>query len=474
MKKSITTALLFLAVMFVYAQTNSPLCFTAKNGNVNVKFSIRNVTHTIQYSVDSADWYTYPTDSTIALTAGGKIYFRADSNQTTATAFGGFDDCSSFSFTSSNNGTVEASGNIMSLYGPDCPDLALQTYAFKEMFSGCNILTTAPALPATKLEAHCYECMFKKCSSLKSAPALPATSLASYCYFEMFIKCTSLTDAPALPADTLSNYCYGNMFEQCTSLKTAPALPATTLANNCYYGMFGWCKALTTAPALPATKLNNECYRGMFQECSALATAPELPATAMEYYCYCSMFDGCTSLAAAPVLAASSLAHSCYHSMFDGCTALKSIPALPATTLKEYCYYHMFRGCSSLTLNTAGPGSQWSIPATATSTNSLEEMFTGTAGTMNGTPELNTTYYLTSGAISDVINVAESAYIVYSDINHIFVNGAAGQEVRVYDVNGRMIAEAVAADETEEIAVPAAGIYVVCVANRESHKVIVK
>ena len=175
---------------------------------------------------------------------------------------------------------------------------------------------------------------------------------------------------------TMASYCYANMFNGCTALTQAPALPATTLADNCYYYMFRGCTALTQAPALPATTLAKSCYRGMFQDCTSLTQAPALPAT--------------------------TLAQFCYQAMFLKCTALTQVPVLPATTLTDYCYRGMFQGCTSLKLSSTQTGEytqEYRIPSSGegvTVSSALSTMFSSTGGTFTGTPEINTTYYLSS------------------------------------------------------------------------------
>ena len=201
---------------------------------------------------------------------------------------------------------------------------------------------------------------------------------------------------------TMTNHCYAYMFYGCTSLTQAPALPATTLANRCYQYMFCGCTSLTQAPALPATTLEANCYEGMLNSCTALTQAPALPATTLAPFCYQSMFRGCTSLTQAPALPATTLADSCYFAMFAGCTALTQAPALPATTLATSCYNSMFRGCTSIKLSTTQTGEYtvtYRTPTTGTGTwagNALSDMFTDTGGTFTGTPEINTTYYLSN------------------------------------------------------------------------------
>ena len=96
------------------------------------------------------------------------------------------------------------------------------------------------------------------------------------------------------------------------------------------------------------------------------------------------------------------LADGCYAYMFQGCTALTQAPSLPATTLELGCYASMFMGCTSLKLSftkTDEYTQEYRIPFSGngtTATNALNNMFTSTGGTFTGTPEINTTYYLSS------------------------------------------------------------------------------
>ena len=149
---------------------------------------------------------------------------------------------------------------------------------------------------------------------------------------------------------TMANYCYSSMFQGCTALTQAPLLPATTLANYCYSGMFQGCTALTQAPSLPATTLANSCYFNMFLSCTALTQAPSLPAT--------------------------TLANSCCETMFGNCTSLK----LSSTQTDEYTQEYR--------ITSSGNG--------ITATTALNGMFASTGGTFTGTPEINTSYYLSS------------------------------------------------------------------------------
>ncbi len=248
----------------------------------------------LEYST-GGEWATYTIGTEITLaSAGDCIKFRGD-NSTFSTA-----DTDYYQF--SMSGTIEASGNIMSLLDSTLASTTIPCdYCFRYLFNGCSSLTTAPALPAMTLAVSCYREMFRGCSSLTTAPALPAMTLATNCYQLMFRSCSNLTTAPALPATTLATHCYYYMFYGCSKLVTAPALPAMTLAVSCYYSMFRDCSSLTAAPALPATTLATQCYRYMFQNCSKLTTAPALPATTLVTQCYEYMFQSCTKLSSIEV-----------------------------------------------------------------------------------------------------------------------------------------------------------------------------
>ena len=196
--------------------------------------------------------------------------------------------------------------------------------------------------------------------------------------------------------------CIGNI-ENLLNYATVESGANPTMANSCYAYMFQGCTALTPAPSLPATTLANSCYEAMFQGCTALTQAPSLPATTLADGCYSGMFQGCTALTQAPSLPATTLANTCYFNMFQGCTALTQAPSLPATTLANSCYEAMFQGCASLKLSSTKTDEytqEYRIPSSGnntSATNALIDMFTFTGGTFTGTPEINTTYYLSSG-----------------------------------------------------------------------------
>jgi hypothetical protein len=150
--------------------------------------------------------------------------------------------------------------------------------------------------------------------------------------------------------------------------------------------------------------LDQYCFAQMFSNCTSLTEIPEnlLPATNLANNCYENMFYNCTSIEEIPedLLPATNLANYCYAGMFLHCTSLTNLPLLPATNLVERCYYQMFNYCTLLIVNTTstlGYTREFRIPTSGTGTvdaNSITYMFSNTGGTMNGTPSINTVYYI--------------------------------------------------------------------------------
>lgn len=328
-----------------YLTFSSPNIFTLAVGDATKHWD-----GTLEYFASNKTWTVWDGTTTLsAVDNDGEyvLYLRGTGN----TVITGNSDNYKWVLTGSD---ISCSGNIETLLD----------YATVE--SGAH----------STMASYCYSYMFSSCTSLIQAPALPATTLTNYCYRGMFNGCTSLTNAPALPATVLKSYCYYSMFQNCTSLTKAPALPATTLAMGCYYSMFSSCTSLAQAPALPATTLAEDCYYNMFRDCTGLTQAPALPATTLTNYCYYYMFANCTSLAQAPALPATTLATKSYYRMFSGCTSLKLSSSKTDEYMQEY------------RIPSSGTGT--------TATDALTNMFTSTGGTFTGTPEINTTYYLSS------------------------------------------------------------------------------
>ena len=273
--------------------STEPLTFNILSaGTIIWRASNTSIAKTIDYKLNNGEWTSITSNTsssapTITVNSGDKIQFRGDNTQYAT-------NTSRYNSFRGSTASFEVEGNIMSLiYGDKFKDNSTisSAYTFTGLFSECVNLVSAEnlILPATTLESNCYKNMFSNCTSLTTAPELPATTLADNCYNYMFNGCTSLTTAPALPATTLKIECYSGMFWNCTSLTTVPSnlLPATTLASSCYFQMFYGCTSLTKAPELPATTLAKNCYSGMFSGCLSLnyikCLATDISATDCTY-----------------------------------------------------------------------------------------------------------------------------------------------------------------------------------------------
>ena len=221
-------------------------------------------------------------------------------------------------------------------------------------FSGCEALTTAPAIPSGVTSM--WAC-FNGCTALTTSPTIPrGVTRVGYC----FAGCTSLTTAPTIPSSVTDMQ---SCFAGCTSLTTAPAIPnGVTDMNSCFTG----CTSLTTAPTIPSSVTD---MSSCFASCTALTTAPTIPSsvTDMSYcFAYCislttaptipnsvtdmqSCFGNCTSLTTAPAIP-SGVTNISY--CFDGCTSLTTAPTIPSgVTDMQSC----FASCTSLTTAPAIP-----------------------------------------------------------------------------------------------------------------------
>ena len=245
--------------------------------------------------------------------------------------------------------------------------------------------------------------------------------------------------------------CIGNI-ENLLDYVTVTAGNHPTMESYCYCHMFEDCTALTQAPELPATTLENQCYQSMFNGCTSLTQAPALPAMTLADWCYYYMFQGCTALTQAPALPATTLAKNCYGNMFQGCTSLTQVPELPATTLAQGCYTYMFQRCTAIKLSSTQTGEytqEYRIPSSGTGTvgtDFLYNMFAYTGGTFKGTPEINTTYYLsntnevirgpivvgpivvdiTASNISDYFTVTNGSSYYFKGEGNVFTTNNAG------------------------------------------------
>jgi len=224
----------------------------------------------LSYSTNNGEtWTELPANtSTPTINANQTIMWKGELISDTANGIG--------TFSSSDNKSFDAYGNIMSLlYGDSFigkKDLIGKPSVFKALFENSQIsYANNLILPALTLSANCYDSMFKN-SSVSYIPELPATTLTDSCYAYMFSGCEDLyTPQEILPAEILAEGCYTYMFSGCINLEQAPKLPATTLAVNCYYGMFEYCSdELNTAPILPALTLVSGCYERMFTGCGHL------------------------------------------------------------------------------------------------------------------------------------------------------------------------------------------------------------
>ena len=157
------------------------ILFAGETSDFTLKATNKEWDGTVEYSTDKNTWNTW--DGSEIPSANKKLYLRGKNNTTFYTSSG-------VKFVLSAK--AGCYGNINTLLDYENPPTTLANNCYRNMFSGCTSLTTAPELPATTLAVNCYRQMFQGCTSLTTAPELPATTLAVSCYQLMFYSCTGL------------------------------------------------------------------------------------------------------------------------------------------------------------------------------------------------------------------------------------------------------------------------------------------
>ncbi len=220
--------------------------------------------------------------------------------------------------------------------------------------------------------------------------------------------CVSSADGSAVGYFSITGSdvsCSGNV-ECLLDYATVAADGHPEMASYAFYKLFYESEALISAPDLGMKEISSYGCQYMFAYCTNITEAPELQASKVNKMSCAYMFSGCTSLETAPGLPATTLGSYCYYYMFQDCTSLTTPSELPAATMAEYCYAYMYYGCTSLKVSEVENneyGEAWRIPTEETgtdATNWSRNMLSNTGGTFTGTPEINTTYYLPSSAVS--------------------------------------------------------------------------
>lgn len=190
--------------------------------------------YTIQVSEDGNHWsapQTLNTETTLAtIPEGGTYYFRHGLTEATNHISSGDSKYWSFTMTAtSDDATVEAGGNVMSLLDMTCQKNTLSKYTqhvFSRLFLNCKLLTVAPKIVTTTVGNWNFPYMFAG-TSIRVAPELTATTVEDGAYRAMFQDCKELIKVPKLPASNLARCAYKEMFKGCEKLEMVEIADAT-------------------------------------------------------------------------------------------------------------------------------------------------------------------------------------------------------------------------------------------------------
>lgn len=217
-------------IVYQRGSSPTPLTFTAQQANstmslnrVGSSSSLANAV--VQYSTDNGStWNNYTLGTTLTMSnVGDTIMWKGNNSGL------GYDwDTNYHKFIMS--GSIEASGDITSLFNETGGDYALPRLACLQLFTGCSALTKAPNLPSTTLNYGCYWDMFYNCSSITVAPTLPATTLAERCYWAMLER-TSITSIELI-APTMVAGCYNYMLRSNSHLNYIKCLATSGISTS--------------------------------------------------------------------------------------------------------------------------------------------------------------------------------------------------------------------------------------------------
>lgn len=240
------------------------------NGNSTISINnVGNNSFDIWYSKNSADNWVQWTSGNISLADTDFVYFKGNNPNGVSISSSKYSQ-----FVISSDGSIEISGNIMSLIdNGTCNTYEIpNNYCFYKLFYNCDKIINAPELPAQILKDWCYAYLFYGCKLLQNAPELPSITLQNHCYCYMFGNCISLQNAPKLPSIVLAESCYAYMFYNCISLKTAPELWGVTLTPACYTGMFKGCYKLNYIKCLARDLSASNCLYNWVDDVAPIGT----------------------------------------------------------------------------------------------------------------------------------------------------------------------------------------------------------
>ena len=251
-------------------------------GGLKTANSKRNWDGFMEYSTNLSDWRSW-NGSEISIDEAGSIYLRGSGNSMLT---GLWEDCDSpesdeklsnemrWVFETDDGGSVRVSGDMRDLLNYEDYDSIenLKDGCFRSLFDGAKALSDASALqlvvPSSK---SVYRNMFRGCEHLTSAPSLDFNALTEYCYSGMFEGCSSLEETQVLKSTELAEGCYFRMYKDCRSLDRISVLPADVLAENCYGRMFEGCSLLKVYSSKPEGDAANMLLLGETDAAGALA-----------------------------------------------------------------------------------------------------------------------------------------------------------------------------------------------------------
>lgn len=226
--------------------TDGPMYFEAVEANSTVSLmSMLTTAPDLEYSTDGETWQEWQhttadnthTFDTLTLTAvGDRVYLRGDNPN----GFNAADEISAFMLT----GSLESSGNILSLLAKDMTITDIPTTGLAMLFVGSTALVSTPDLSKiTSIGAFGLFRTFDRCENVVQSTDMDMLQSVGNKGLDSAFARTGLEEPIDMPVlVSAGSYALGAMYEKCLSLTRAANMPllASIGDSGCEY-MYGDC-----------------------------------------------------------------------------------------------------------------------------------------------------------------------------------------------------------------------------------------
>ena len=228
-------------------------------------------------------------------------------------------------------------------------DCVVSSGTMKNMFKGCNKLTSIDFSGLDTSNVTGMEYMFFGCRSLTNLDlsSLDTSNVQNMSF--MFADCSKLTnlDLSSFDISSVTDTC--GMFARCSNLVSLNISSFDTSSITKMNSMFSGCSSLENLDLRNFDTSASIDMGGMFSDCSSLISLNLSNFDTSGVTNMANMFLGCSSLENIDLRSFDTSGVIYMGGMFEGCSSLTSLDVSSFNTSNAIRMESMFSGCSSLT-----------------------------------------------------------------------------------------------------------------------------